>query len=82
MVRHFIFSISNGGEGTCKQISIKYGNTPQHYNRHAINIAKAIHNEIDCKLYLNKDNKNHLLAYPVLWKRVKKVVIKENLFGS
>lgn len=59
------FLYQKGGEGTCKQISIKYGNTPQHYNRHAINIAKAIHNEIDCKLYLNKDNKT--TYWPILF---------------
>lgn len=44
-----------GGQGTCKKIEMNYGDTAQHYNSHAINIAKAIHKETNCEVYKRED---------------------------
>ncbi|MBP5582505.1 MAG: hypothetical protein J6X43_00930, partial [Bacteroidales bacterium] len=32
-----------GGEGSCKQIEIRHGNSAQHYNANAIYVAKCVY---------------------------------------
>ncbi|MBS3197049.1 EVE domain-containing protein [Turicibacter bilis] len=54
-----------GGQGTCKQIAIKYGDNAQHYNSNAINIAKAIHKETNCKVYQREDG--NIDFWPILF---------------
>ena len=40
-----------GGESTCSEISIRFGKTPGHYNRNAINLAQAIQSTTNCDVY-------------------------------
>lgn len=54
-----------GGQGTCKKIEMNYGDTAQHYNSHAINIAKAIHKETNCEVYKREDG--NIAFWPILF---------------
>lgn len=47
-----------GGTGSCKQITNKYGNSVAHYNTNAINVARAVHKETQCPLYIRESGKN------------------------
>ena len=47
-----------GGTGSCKQIANKYGNSAAHYNTNAINVARAVHKETQCPLYIRESGKN------------------------
>lgn len=40
-----------GGQATCSQISVKFGDTPYHYSANATNIAKAVQKYTGCKTY-------------------------------
>lgn len=40
-----------GGQATCLQIANQYGNTAQHYNANATNIARAIQRHTECPVY-------------------------------
>ena len=46
---YYLYKI--GGEGSCKLISERYGNTSQHYNSNAIYVARLIHEKSGCPLY-------------------------------
>lgn len=47
-----LFSIYKlGGKATCSQIANQYGNTAQHYNANATNIARAIQRYTECPVY-------------------------------
>lgn len=47
-----------GGTGSYKQITNKYGNSVAHYNTNAINVARAVHKETQCPLYIRESGKN------------------------
>ena len=53
------------GEGTCKQISVKYGNTYGHYNSNAISVAKKVWAATDCSLFTGDDGRERY--WPVLF---------------
>ena len=44
-----------GGEATCKQLSIQFGNTAAHYNSSMVQLARRVHEETDCPLVQNED---------------------------
>lgn len=46
-----------GGEGTCKQISVRYGNTFGHYNSNATSVAKKVCAATDCSLFIDEDGR-------------------------
>ena len=54
-----------GGEGTCKQISVRYGNTFTHYNSNAITVSKKVCAATDCSLYIGEDGRERY--WPVLF---------------
>ena len=54
-----------GGEGTCKQIALKYGNTWNHYNSNAVTLAKKVAEEMDCSLY--SDSQGQERYWPILF---------------
>ncbi|MBR1751991.1 MAG: AAA family ATPase [Ruminococcus sp.] len=45
----------NGGQATCKELSLKYGNDSSWCNIIAVKLAKRIHNKTNCPLYSDKD---------------------------
>lgn len=55
-----------GGVGSCKQISIQFGNTPHHYNSNAIVIAKRIAKEYNLHTIQEEDDSNEKY-WPVLF---------------
>lgn len=48
-----------GGQCTCKELSQKYGYTPNYYNVNAFNLAKRVHKKSNCPVYtkLNSEQK-------------------------
>ena len=46
-----------GGEATCKQLSVKYGEAPGFYNAGSTALAKRVHEKTNCPL-LERDNEN------------------------
>ena len=54
-----------GGEGTCKQISVRYGNTFGHYNSNAVTVAKRVAEAADCSTYINEDGSKSY--WPILF---------------
>lgn len=54
-----------GGEGTCKQIAIEYGNTPQHYISNAITVAKKVAAATGCSTYIDEEKNESY--WPVLF---------------
>ncbi len=44
-----------GGEATCKQLSMQFGNTTAHYNSSMVQLARRVHEETDCPLAQNAD---------------------------
>lgn len=44
-----------GGEASCKELSINYGNSPQHYNANALNVARVLQEETGCEIYDDKE---------------------------
>ena len=44
-----------GGEATCKQLSMQFGNTAAHYNSSMVQLARRVHEETDCPLAQNAD---------------------------
>ena len=54
-----------GGEGTCKQIAAKYGNSYGHYNSNATAVAKKVHAATDCSLFIDEDGRERY--WPVLF---------------
>lgn len=54
-----------GGEATCKQLSVKYGESYNFYNSGSVSLAKRVHEKTDCPL-LEQDNDNSKY-WPVLY---------------
>ena len=54
-----------GGEATCKQLSVKYGETPNFYNAGSSALAKRVHEETNCPIP-DKDN-NDAKYWPILY---------------
>ena len=52
-VLYYIYKMS--GEASCKDVSDKYGNSPQHYNSNATYIARCIYEVTGCPLYKGED---------------------------
>ena len=54
-----------GGEATCKQLSVKYGETPGFYNAGSTALAKRVHEKTNCPL-LEEDSDN-ARYWPILY---------------
>ena len=48
-----------GGEGSCKEISDKFGKSAQHYNSNATYVAKCVHEKTGCPLNNREDEEGN-----------------------
>ena len=46
----------SGGEATCKQLSLKLGDTSAHYNGSMVQLARRVQEKTDCPLVQNENN--------------------------
>ena len=55
-----------GDEATCKQLSIKYGESSNFYNAGSSALAKRVHTKTNCKILSDKENQ-HAKWWPILY---------------
>jgi Cdc6-like AAA superfamily ATPase len=51
---YYLYKI--GGEGSCTQLAVKFGNHPQHYNSNANHLAKKVAEKTSCQLFNGEKN--------------------------